>query len=162
LVNVLGPAVGTRSVYQNSHPRSIFSSSGTGSGVPYFSSSTSLNILLALLTVVQRILHNRSIQRATCAQGRTSGAYSAIVTMLIDCSSLSAVASLLSVGTWGAGVWVWDIFLQTLSQIQVRNILMFPKGAAISSYGHLIMVVNRFRSIPHHPLSWLEIDTKIS
>jgi len=105
-------------IYQTSQPSSILNSLGSRTGIPYFSISISLNILLTLLIVIQLITHSRNIRKALGAQGG-GGVYNAVVTMLIESSALYAVSSVLFIGPWGANSWVADIFLPILAQNQV-------------------------------------------
>ena len=84
-------------------------------GRPYFAISVSLNILLTLTIVVRLVLHGRDIRAATGAPSRFSGLYKTVVTMLIECSALYTVTSLLVIGTTTA-----NIFLPILAVAQVR------------------------------------------
>ena len=67
---------------------------GVWFGLPYFSISLSLNVLLTLMIVVRLILHTRSIRTST-GKGGINGLYMVIVTMLIESSALYGVSSLL-------------------------------------------------------------------
>ena len=92
---------------------------GIDFGLPYFSISLTLNILLTLMIAIRLILHNREVITAVGLTG-TDGLCRAIVTMLVESSALYAVTSLLYVGPWGAGSHAANIFLPCLCQIQVR------------------------------------------
>jgi len=120
LVYLASVAMGITFIYQTSQPNSsIWNSTAINFGLPYFSISLSLNILLTLMIVTRLILHSRNVRYAMGAPGGTSGLYTAIVTMLIESCAIYAVNSLLFVGPWGAGSHVADIFLPILAETQV-------------------------------------------
>ena len=107
--------------YQISHPYSnLWNAADVNLGLPYFSISLALNILLTLMIVIRLILHNREVRTAT-GLTEAGGTYKNIVTMLVESSALYAVTSLLYIGPWGAGNHAADIFLPALCQIQVRG-----------------------------------------
>jgi len=113
--------MGITFVYQTSQPNSSFwNSTAIDFGIPYFSISLSLNILLTFLIVTRLILHSRNVRVAMGGPGGAAGLYKAIVTMLIESCALYAVNSLLFVGPWGAGNHAADLFLPILAETQVR------------------------------------------
>ena len=121
--------MGVTFIYQTSQPdNSVWSTTAVNFGLPYFSISIALNILLTLMIVVRLVLHSRNIRAAMGAPAGISGLYTAIVTMLIESSALYAVNSLLFIGPWGAGNHAADIFLPILAETQVRAFpqLLFP------------------------------------
>lgn len=123
LTNVADTAMGIMFIYQTSQPNSsIWSSVAIDFGLPYFSISLSLNILLTLVIVSRLILHNRNIRKAMGAPPGASGLYKTIITVLVESSALYAVNSLLFVAPWGANSHVADIFLPILAETQVRVI----------------------------------------
>ena len=89
------------------------------SGLPYFSISLSLNILLTLMIVIRLILHARKAHTALGVTG-IGGLCKAIVTMLVESSTLYAVSSLLVLGPLSAGSAVVVTFFPILSETQVR------------------------------------------
>ena len=97
---------------------SIWSTTIDHFGLPYFSISIALNILLTFMIVIRLILHARNTRTAMGIAG-IGGLCAAIVTMLIESCALSAVSSLLFVVPRGAGNHAADIFLPIFSQIQV-------------------------------------------
>ena len=113
--------MGIALIYQTSQPdSSIWNSVAISFGLPYFSISVSLNILLTLMIVVRLTLHNINIRNTMGAPAKTSSLYQAIkaiVIMLVESSALYAVNSLLFIGPWGAGSHVADIFLPILAEI---------------------------------------------
>jgi hypothetical protein len=118
-------AMGIFFIYKTSQPDSISNSLASNTGIPYFSISISLNILLTLMIVVRLLLHSRNIRNALGARAGAGGIYNAVVTMLIESSALYAVSSILFIGPWGANSWVADIFLPILAQNQVRPLFRF-------------------------------------
>ena len=52
-------------------------------GIPYFSASFLLNVLLTLVIVIRLILHNRNIRNTMGTQATAGRLYKAIITMLI-------------------------------------------------------------------------------
>lgn len=117
----VNPGMGITFTYQIAQPNSSFwNSTAIDFGLPYFSISLSLNVLLTFLIVARLVMHSRNVRAAMGAPSGASGLYRAIVTMLIESCALYAVNSLLFVGPWGAGSHVADIFLPILAEIQVR------------------------------------------
>jgi len=97
------------------NPESPFS---TFFGFPYLVISVSLNVLLTLMIVIRLALHSRSVRAARGVPAGISGLYKTIITILIECSALYAVASLLVLGTPTA-----NIFMPVLAETQVRALL---------------------------------------
>ncbi|KAF9646468.1 hypothetical protein BDM02DRAFT_3012112 [Thelephora ganbajun] len=127
LMYLASVGMGIMLIYQTSQPNSsIWNSVAINFGLPYFSISLSLNILLTLMIVGRLILHSRNIRNAMGVPAGASGLYRAIVTMLIESSALYAVNSLLFVGPWGANSHVADIFLPILAETQVRAFYLPP------------------------------------
>ena len=117
----VNPGMGITFTYQIAQPNSSFwNSTAIDFGLPYFSISLSLNVLLTFLIVARLVMHSRNVRAAMGAPSGAAGLYRAIVTMLIESCALYAVNSLLFVGPWGAGSHVADIFLPILAEIQVR------------------------------------------
>jgi len=127
-------AMGIVFIYQTSQPNgSIWNSVAIDFGLPYFSISVSLNVLLTLMIVTRLVLHSRNIRTAMGAPAGASGLYRAVVTMLIESSALYAVNSLLFVGPWGSGSHVADIFLPILAETQVIAPLLIIRRVANQS-----------------------------
>ena len=72
-------------------------------GLPYFSVSISLNVLLTLTIVIRLVLHSKDIRATLGTPGGISGLHKAAITMLIEPSALYAINSLLFIGLWVAG-----------------------------------------------------------
>lgn len=136
--NTTVTALGVVLVYQASRPS--LSPLAEKIGIPYFSISVSLNVLLTLMIVVHLILHDREIRNAMGAPAKASRLYKTIITILIESCALYAVTSLLFVGPWAAKNRASDIFLPALAEVQVcASVSPDVSGAT----DHLIMVINR-------------------
>jgi len=132
--NFVNIAMGILFIYQTSQPNSsIWNNVAINFGLPYFSISISLNVLLTLMIVIRLVLHSRNIRSAMGAPVGISGLYKAIVTMLIESSALYAVNSLLFIGPWGAGSHAADIFLPILAETQVRTFPRQPSPDGLSN-----------------------------
>ena len=136
---VVDTGMGITFIYQTSQPNSsIWNSTAIDFGLPYFSISLSLNILLTLMIVIRLILHSRNVRAAMGAPGGASGLYKAITTMLVESCAIYAVNSLLFVGPWGAGSHVADIFLPILAETQVRAFFFLSRRTAILEHDCLM------------------------
>jgi hypothetical protein len=120
LANLIETAMGILLVYQTSQPSGIWNSLAANVGIPYFSISVSLNILLTLMIVARLILHDRNLKSAMGGPDRVGGLYKTVVTMLIESCALYALTSLLFIGPWYAKNHTSDIFLPILAEVQVR------------------------------------------
>ena len=89
-------------------------------GLPYYSISISLNVLLTLMIVIRLVLHSRDVRATLGAPGGISGLYKALITMLVESSALYTVNSLLVIGLWAAGSTVAELFFPVLAEVQVR------------------------------------------
>ena len=105
-------------------------------GVPSYSISLALNVILTLMIVIRLVLHSQKIRRALGAPATTSGLYNALVTMLVESSALYAVSFLLFIGPWGAGNPSSNIFSPILAETQVRpDFYIFMSEIISSDYG---------------------------
>ena len=111
-------------------------------GVPYYSISLSLNVILTLMIVGRLILHSRKFQSAIGTTAKTGGLYKAIVTMLIESCALYAITYLLFMAPWAAGSSVGNAFFPILAEVQVRTLLHLPDPPHFG-YPRLIVVTNR-------------------
>ena len=89
------------------------------SGLPYYTISLSLNILLTIMIVIRLAVHTRNVRNVLGIRG-TGGVYKAVVTMLIESCVISAVSSLLVIGPWAADSPITNVFLAILPETQVR------------------------------------------
>jgi hypothetical protein len=118
--------MGIMLIYQTSQPNSsIWDSVAVSFGLPYFSISLSLNVLLTLMIIIRLVLQSGNIRTAMKAPSGATRLYKGVVTTLIESSAIYAVSSLLFVGPWGSGSHVADIFLPILAQTQVRAFFFF-------------------------------------
>ena len=143
--------MGTMLIYQTSQPNdNIWNTLALNFGLPYFSISIALNILLTLMIIIRLVLYTRDICTSTGAPAGVGGLYKAIVTMLIESCALYAVSSLLFIGLWGAGKPVANIFLTILSQTQVRA---FPRSRSLDRLSNATTESRWLghRTTVHHP-----------
>lgn len=112
--------MGMITLYLASQPNSnLWKGVAVNFGLPYFTISVGLNVLLTLMISVRLILHSRNIRGAMGSTSGVSSLYKAIVTMLIESSALYAVTSLLFIGTYASNNYASDIFLPILAEVQV-------------------------------------------
>ena len=115
--NIGSIAMGITFVYQAVIPAGI-----TWSGLPYYSISLSLNVLLTLMIIIRFIVHARNTRTALGTTG-IGGLYKAVITMLVESCAIFTVSSLLVIGPWGAGISpIVNLFMPILYQTQVRAI----------------------------------------
>jgi hypothetical protein len=124
LANVIDTGTGVVLIYQSTHLNNIWYSFKPILGIPYFSVSISLNVLLTLIIVTRLILHSRSVGSALGPLVRPSRLYNAIVTILIESSALYALFSLLFIATWATKTRAIGLFLPILAETQVRSITL--------------------------------------
>ena len=92
----------------------------TDFGLPYYSISLLLNIVLTLMIVTRLALHSRDIRNALGPLTKTSGLYKTVITMLVESFSLYAATFPLFIGPWAAGRSAAVIFLPVIAETQVR------------------------------------------
>jgi hypothetical protein len=97
----------------------------SGSEIPYYSISLSVNILLTLMIIGRLVLHNRNIRKAIGASSGHGGLYTAIVTMLVESASLYAVVFLPSLVPLAVNSYVGLIFA-IAGEVQVCAVFSFP------------------------------------
>ena len=142
--NGIDAATGLVLAYQTTKPSNLWYSFKANLGLPYFSISVSLNVLLTLIIVARLVLHSRSIRHAMGPLARPSRLYNDIVTILIESSAIYAIASLLLIGLWATKSRAIGIFLPILAETQVRTIFPSPKVAPrLFLDGRLIVMANR-------------------
>jgi len=112
-------ATGLWFIYQTAQPTGVWNLLPSKIGLPYFSISCGLNVLLTLIILVRLVLYGKNVKSALGARGTFSGLYKASLAVLIESCGLYAVNSLLFVVPWGIGSYVSGIFLPILAQIQV-------------------------------------------
>ena len=124
--HITDPAVGIVFLYKTSQPNSVQNSLGANFGIPYYSITVALNVLLTVIIATRLILHSKNIRNALGSPVGVGGLYKAIVTMLVESSALYAITSLLFIGPWAAQSWAADIFLPVVAQVQVRPLFYVP------------------------------------
>jgi len=114
--------MGVMLIHQTSQSgRGIWDSEAIRFGLPYFSVSVSLNILLTLMIITRLALHiiiRNTMGTLFMASGLCQ-AVRAIVIMLVESSALYTVTSLLFIAPWGARSHVADFFFPILAETQV-------------------------------------------
>lgn len=113
-------------------------------GIPSYSISVSLNVLLTFMIVGRLALFNRDIRNIVGPLNKPSGLYTAVSTMLIESSALHAVTFLLFVGTWAGGSLAEFIFFPILAQTQVRSILRFLRRPALPESCLILLMTRSF------------------
>lgn len=92
---------------------------------PYYSISTSLNVLLMSMIVVRLVRNSRNVRSAIGASARVGGLYKTTVTVLVESGALYAVSYILFIGPWAANSVATNIFFPILVETQVRAVFMF-------------------------------------
>jgi len=114
--------MGIMLLYQASRPQAtIWSKVSVNFGLPYFTISTSLNVIITLIISVRLLMYRRRMRKAfpSGSPGFDITHYTSIVSMLVESSALYAVVSLLFIGFYGAKSHLLNIFLPILSQVQI-------------------------------------------
>ena len=91
-------------------------------GVPYFSISVSLNVILTLMIVIRLVLHCRDVCATLGVPSGISGLYKTIITMLVESCALIAATLSLVIGLLGSRNPAADTFLPILAITQVRTL----------------------------------------
>ncbi len=98
---------------------SPWASGGINWTIPYFSLSLALNIIVTLM-IVGRLLWYR--QRIKSLLGNAHGShYTSIAAMIVESAAMYSLFTLLFLIFFGLDHPMENIFLQVLSQIQVRH-----------------------------------------
>ena len=94
-------------------------------GAPYFSVSFLLNFLLTIMIVTRLVLHRRNMRNAMGAAAGAGELYKATITILVESSAIYVISFLLYFGTWATRGFIQYLFLQMLTQTQVRTVFYF-------------------------------------
>ncbi|KAH8109257.1 hypothetical protein DFH11DRAFT_1628312, partial [Phellopilus nigrolimitatus] len=114
------PAMGIMVLFQSSRPgANLWSKVSVNFGVPYFSLSMALNILVTLLIATRLLLYRRKLHRTLGPEQVAAVPYVTIAAMIVESSMLYAVFSLFFIGPYGANSQISHIFLPVLSQVQI-------------------------------------------
>ncbi|THH21426.1 hypothetical protein EW146_g152 [Bondarzewia mesenterica] len=113
-------SMGILFLFQASRPgASLFNRLSINFGIPYFSLSASLNVVIAILITSRLLLFRRTLHRALGSAQASSIPYISIAAMVVESSLLYAITSLLFVIPYGANSHVSNLFLPVLSQAPV-------------------------------------------
>lgn len=90
-------------------------------GIPYFSVSLSLNILLTIMIVLRLVLRGRSVREVMgpIQNIRPNKFYKAIITIVVESCALYSISSVLNIGPWCTNNPVQFAFFPILVQSQV-------------------------------------------
>jgi hypothetical protein len=141
LPTVVVTVLGVMLLYQTSQPSSLISR--PTAGIPSFSISVALNLILTLMIVVRLILHGRNLRNALGGSDTASGLYKAIIAVLVESSALNAISFILYIGPWAHGGPAQFIFSPILAEAQVRVVLHSPGARAVTPGSGLIVMMNR-------------------
>lgn len=123
--------MGIMTLYQTSRPdSSLFSGITVNFGLPYFTISVALNILLTLIIAWRLLLHDRNFKKAIGSQYAISSIYRSIVTMLIESSALYAAVSICFIVPYAMSRHASAIFLSMLSRVQIIAPLLIVRRVA--------------------------------
>lgn len=96
---------------------SLYSGTSISLGLPYFTISLSLNIILTLLIVSRLLLHRRNVN--VILGKEHCQAYTSIVTITVESALFYSVTSLIFLITYAVNNPINQIFLGILTPIQV-------------------------------------------
>jgi len=124
-------SMGIITLYLASQPNSsLWHGITVNFGLPYFTISVGLNVILTLMISARLFLHGRNIRGAMGSGSGMSSLYKTIATMLIESSALYAITSLLFIGPYAANNYASDIFLPILAEVQVIAPLLIIRRVA--------------------------------
>ena len=118
-------------LYKTSRPdSSLFSGVTVSFGLPYFTISVALNVLLTLLIACRLLLHDYNFKKAVGSPSRLSSVYKSIVSILIESSALYAVVSICFIVPYAMSHHASAIFLAMLSRVQIIAPLLIIRRVA--------------------------------
>ena len=121
-------ATGVITLYKSSIPGSnLWSNITVDFGLPYFTISVALNVLLTFLICLRLLRHSQEFNLTTGSSSK--GLYRMLVAVLVESCALYALFSLLFIGTYASGNYMSDLFLPILSQVQVS--LRIPSTSSL-------------------------------
>ena len=124
-------AMGLMTLYKTSRPdSSLFSGVTVSFGLPYFTISVALNVLLTLIIAFRLLLHDRNLKEAIGFYSGISSIYRTIVTMLVESCALYAVVSICFIVPYGMSHHASAIFLSMLSRVQIIAPLLIIRRVA--------------------------------
>ena len=123
--------MGIMTLYKTSRPdSSLFSGITVSFGLPYFTISVALNVLLTIIIAWRLLLHNRELRRATGSSSGISQIYKSIITMLIESSALYATVSICFIIPYSISSYTSAVFLSMLSRVQIIAPLLIIRRVA--------------------------------
>lgn len=137
-------------IFEDSHPLGSYWSGGgaVNFGPIYLGISLSLNVLLTLMIIIRLFLHNKIIREAVGPLSTLGGLTKFVNAILIESCALSAVTSLLYIGSWGAGNYqVVNYIIPIFEACQVRA---YRRLTAVPECSCLISAMTR--SLAHSSL----------
>lgn len=115
------PATGCLVLYRSSRPGAhLWTKTTVDFGVPYFSLSVALNVLITMMISIRLLMFRHSLRKALGPQAM-SVPYASIAAMLIESSALYAGISLIFIGGYGAKSVVSNMFLPNMVMAQVHT-----------------------------------------
>ena len=127
----LSPAMGLMTLYKTSRPdSSLFSGITVSFGLPYFTISVALNVLLTVIIAWRLLLHSRNFEKLVGSTSAITSLCRSIVTMLIESSALYAIVSLCFIVPYAMSNYVSAIFLPMLSRVQIIAPLLIIRRVA--------------------------------
>ncbi|KAL5492820.1 hypothetical protein ACEPAI_4268 [Sanghuangporus weigelae] len=113
-------AMGVLLLFQTSQPSAnLWTKVSINFGIPYFSLSMSLNVVVTILIATRLLLYRRKLLQELGPQQVSVIPYVSIAAMIVESSMFYAVFSLLFLGPYGAKSHISNIFLPIVSQVQV-------------------------------------------
>ncbi|KAJ7587157.1 hypothetical protein C8J56DRAFT_1165266 [Mycena floridula] len=116
-------SMGIITIYQSCQPNAnLWTKVTFNFALAYFSTATTLNILLTILICARLVLHQRNVKGTRGFRSKLP--YSSVITMLVESSAIYAVSSAIFIGTYAAQNPASTLFLSILSQTQVIGPLL--------------------------------------
>ena len=120
--NIVNTATGIAAAYYQASQQY---SKSISLGIPYFSSSISLNILLTLMIVIRLVLRRRELRDAVGPLFAPNRLYKSIIAILVESCALYSISSILNIGPWCTNNPLQFAFFPILVQTQVRLVSSF-------------------------------------
>jgi hypothetical protein len=123
--------MGIMTLYKTSRPdSSLFSGITVSFGLPYFTISVSLNVLLTLIIAAWLLLHDRNLKKTVGFHAGIGSIYRSIVTMLVESCALYAVVSICFIVPYAMSHHASAIFLSILARVQIIAPLLIIRRVA--------------------------------
>jgi hypothetical protein len=123
--------MGIMTLYKTSRPdSSLFSGVTVSFGLPYFTISVALNVLLTIIIAWRLLLHGRNLKNAVGLPSGIVTIYRSVITMLVESSALYAVVSICFIVPYAMSHHASAIFLAVLSRVQIIAPLLIIRRVA--------------------------------